>query len=95
MTNDPGGYTGGPRPAGEPPHPPLFDAPPGKPFYRFKGREPNPPYTDKLIFQCTVARDRVGHVEVGEKVITSEWAYWRLWRYHPGNQAHPLYAGPP
>jgi hypothetical protein len=48
---------------------------PEKPFYEFVGREPHPPFTDHLIW-----RNRANH---DEKIVASEWWFWRLWRFSP------------
>jgi hypothetical protein len=47
-----------------------------KPFYRLVERKPNPPYTDRLVFQND--HDHQDRVEF------SEWWFRRLWRYSPG-----------
>jgi hypothetical protein len=44
-----------------------------KPFYEFVGREPNPPYTDRLIWQNRDNPD--------DRINTSVWWFWRLWRF--------------
>jgi hypothetical protein len=45
------------------------------PFYEFVGREPNPPYTDRLIWQ--------NRADPTDRITASEWWFWRLWRYYP------------
>jgi hypothetical protein len=44
-----------------------------KPFYEFVGREPNPPFTDRLIWQ--------NRADPTDRISASEWWFWRLWRY--------------
>jgi hypothetical protein len=50
-----------------------------KPFYKFVGRQPNPPYTDRLIWQ--------NRADPTDRITASEWWFWRLWRYYQGPQS--------
>jgi hypothetical protein len=59
-----------------------------KPSYRFTGRRPVidahgrvPGFTDRLTWR----NEHPPH----DTIEISEWAFWRLWYFHPGNAAHP------
>lgn len=56
-----------------------------KPRYRFAGRKPatEPGFSDRLVWE------NVDNTQ--DKIETSEWSFWRLWMYHPGNEAHRLH----